>query len=183
MIVNSFFNYTGILLNDKKSNMIITDTMNRIIEGNNITNTVYKQNNTIILNPINNFTKLKTTDMYVNPETSYINITKVIFDLEKNKDTNRIDLVYPELGIATKFTVGGFNPGSQVLVKVNKEIKDLITLGNIDMIEFNLKNDQMSYRVEFELTTTPVLITIIILSILILISIGIFLFIRKREKP
>jgi hypothetical protein len=30
-----------------------------IIEGNNITNTVYKQNNTIILNPNNNFTKLK----------------------------------------------------------------------------------------------------------------------------
>ena len=91
--------------------------------------------------------------------------------------------MYPELGIATKFTVGGFNPGSQVLVKVNKEIKDLITLGNNNnTIEFNLKNDQMSYRVEFELTTTPVLITIIILSILILISIGIFLFIRKKEK-
>src|ERR671910_361237 len=58
-ILNSYFNYTGFLLNDKKSNMIITDTMNKIIDGNNITNTVYKQNNTIILNPTNNFTKLK----------------------------------------------------------------------------------------------------------------------------
>ena len=183
MIINSFFNYTGILLNDKKSNMVITDTMNRIIDGNNITNTVYKQNNTVILNPNNNFTKLKTTDMSVNPESSYINITKVNYDLEKNNEYKRIDLVYPELGIVTKFTVGGFNPGSQVLVKVNKEIKDLITIGNNNnTIEFNLKNDQLSYRLEFELTTTPVLITIIILSILILISIGIFLFIRKKRK-
>ena len=48
--------------------------------------------------------------------------------------------------------------------------------------QFNLKNDQLSYRLEFELTTTPVLITIIILSILILISIVIFLFIRKKRK-
>jgi parallel beta-helix repeat protein len=183
MIINSFFNYTGILLNDKKSNMVITDTMNRIIDGNNITNTIYKQNNTIILKPNNNFTKLKTTDMSVNPESSYINITKVNYNTEKNNEYKRIDLVYPEVGIATKFTVGGFNPGSQVLVKVNKEIKDLITIGNNNnTIEFNLKNDQLSYRLEFELTTTPVLITIIILSILILISIVIFLFIRKKRK-
>lgn len=182
-IINSFFNYTEFLLNDKKSNMIITDTMNKIIDGNNITNTVYKQNNTIILNSNNNFTKLKTIDMSVNPESSYVNITKVNYDLEKNKEYKRIDLVYPELGIETKFIVGGFNPGNQVLVKVNKEIKDLITIDNNNSTtEFNLKNDQLSYRLEFELTTTPILITIIILSILILISIGIFFLVRKKRK-
>lgn len=182
-IINSFFNYTEFLLNDKKSNMIITDTMNKIIDGNNITNTVYKQNNTIILNSNNNFTKLKTIDMSVNPESSYVNITKVNYDLEKNKEYKRIDLVYPELGIETRFIVGGFNPGNQVLVKVNKEIKDLITIDNNNSTtEFNLKNDQLSYRLEFELTTTPILITIIILSILILISIGIFFLVRKKRK-
>jgi hypothetical protein len=163
--------------------MIITDTMNKIIDGNNIVNTVYKQNNTIILHPNNNFTKLKTTDLSVNPESSYVNITKVNYDLEKNKEYKRIDLVYPELGIETKFIVGGFNPGSQVLVKVNKEIKDLITIdNNRSTTEFNLKNDQLSYRLEFELTTTPILITIIILSILILISISIFLIVRKKRR-
>jgi parallel beta-helix repeat protein len=182
-IINSFFNYTEFLLNDKRSNMIITDTMNKIIDGNNITNTVYKQNNTIILNSNNNFTKLKTIDMSVNPESSYVNITKVNYDLEKNKEYKRIDLVYPELGIETQFIVGGFNPGNQVLVKVNKEIKDLITIDNNNSTtEFNLKNDQLSYRLEFELTTTPILITIIILSILILISIGIFFLVRKKRK-
>jgi parallel beta-helix repeat protein len=182
-IVNSYFNYTEFLLNDKKSNMIITDTMNKIIDGNNITNTVYKQNNTIILNPNNNFTKLKTTDLTVNPESSYVNITKVNYDLEKDKEYKRIDLVYPELGITTNFVLGGFNPGSQVLVKVNKEIKDLITIdNNKNMTEFNLINDQLSYRLEFELTTTPVLITIIILFILILISISIFLILRKKRR-
>ncbi|MGZ5546476.1 MAG: right-handed parallel beta-helix repeat-containing protein [Nitrososphaeraceae archaeon] len=182
-IINSFFNYTEFLLNDKKSNMIITDTMNKIIDGNNITNTVYKQNNTIILNHNNNFTKLITIDMSVNPESSYVNITKVNYDLEKNKEYKRIDLVYPELGIETKFIVGGFNPGNQVLVKVNKEIKDLITIDNNNSTtEFNLKNDQLSYRLEFELTTTPILITIVILSILILISIGIFFLVRKKRK-
>ena len=182
-IINSFFNYTEFLLNDKKSTMIITDTMNKIIDGNNITNTVYKQNNTIILNHNNNFTKLKTIDMSVNPESSYVNITKVNYDLEKNKEYKRIDLVYPELGIETKFIVGGFNPGNQVLVKVNKEIKDLITIDNNNSAtEFNLKNDQLSYRLEFELTTTPILITIVILSILILISIGIFFLVRKKRK-
>ena len=182
-IINSFFNYTEFLLNDKKSNMIITDTMNKIIDGNNITNTVYKQNNTIILNSNNNFTKLKTIDISVNPESSYVNITKVNYDLEKNKEYKRIDLVYPELGIETRFIVGGFNPGNQVLVKVNKEIKDLITIDNNNSTtEFNLKNDQLSYRLEFELTTTPILITIIILSILILISIGIFFLVRKKRK-
>ncbi len=182
-IVNSYFNYTEFLLNDKKSNMIITDTMNKIIDGNNITNTVYKQNNTIILNPNNNFTKLKTTDLTVNPESSYVNITKVNYDLEKDKEYKRIDLVYPELGITTNFVLGGFNPGSQVLVKVNKEIKDLITIdNNKNKTEFNLINDQLSYRLEFELTTTPVLITIIILFILILISISIFLILRKKRR-
>ncbi len=182
-IVNSYFNYTEFLLNDKKSNMIITDTMNKIIDGNNITNTVYKQNNTIILNPNNNFTKLKTTDLTVNPESSYVNITKVNYDLEKDKEYKRIDLVYPELGITTNFVLGGFNPGSQVLVKVNKEIKDLITIdNNKNKTDFNLINDQLSYRLEFELTTTPVLITIIILFILILISISIFLILRKKRR-
>jgi parallel beta-helix repeat protein len=182
-IINSFFNYTEFLLNDKKSSMIITDTMNKIIDGNNITNTVYKQNNTIILNSNNNFTKLKTIDISVNPESSYVNITKVNYDLEKNKEYKRIDLVYPELGIETNFIVGGFNPGNQVLVKVNKEIKDLTTIDNNNStIEFNLKNDQLSYRLEFELTTTPILITIVILSISILISIGIFFLVRKKRK-
>ena len=182
-ILNSYFNYTAFLLNDKKSNMIITDTLNKIIDGNNITNTVYKQNNTIILTPNNNFTKLNTIDLSVKPESSYVNITRVNYDLEKNKEYKRIDLVYPELGIDTKFILGGFNPGSQVLVKVNKEIKDLITIGNNNSTtEFNLKNDQLSYRLEFELTTTPILITIIILSILILISISIFLIVRRKRR-
>ncbi|HEU5461194.1 MAG TPA: right-handed parallel beta-helix repeat-containing protein [Nitrososphaeraceae archaeon] len=182
-ILNSYFNYTAFLLNDKKSNMIITDTLNKIIDGNNITNTVYKQNNTIILTPNNNFTKLNTIDLSVKPESSYVNITRVNYDLEKNKEYKRIDLVYPELGIDTKFILGGFNPGSQVLVKVNKEIKDLITIGNNkSTTEFNLQNDQLTYRLEFELTTTPIIITIIILSILILISISSFLIVRRKRR-
>jgi mannuronan 5-epimerase len=182
-ILNSYFNYTAFLLNDKKSNMIITDTLNKIIDGNNITNTVYKQNNTIILTPNNNFTKLNTIDLSVKPESSYVNITRVNYDLEKNKEYKRIDLVYPELGIDTKFILGGFNPGSQVLVKVNKEIKDLITIGNNNSTtEFNLQNDQLTYRLEFELTSTPILITIIILSISILISLSIFLIVRRKRR-
>ena len=106
--------------------------MNRIIDGNNITNTVYRQNNTIILNPNNNFTKLKTTDLFVIPESSYVNITKINYDL-KNKEYKRIDLVYPELGIETNFILGGFQPGSQLLVKGTK-IKDLITIDNNNKI-------------------------------------------------
>ena len=147
-IINSNFNYTAFLLNDKKSNIIIIDTKNRIIDGNNITNTVYKQNNTIILNSNNNFTKLKTTDIFVIPQSSYVNITKINYDLVKNKEYKRIDLVYPELGIETKFILGGFYPGNQVLVKVNKEIKDLISIDNNSnsTTEFTLKNDHHVYR-------------------------------------
>ena len=183
-IINSNFNYTAFLLNDKKSNIIITDTKNRIIDGNNITNTAYKQNNTIILNSNNNFTKLKTTDIFVIPQSSYVNITKINYDVVQNNEYKRIDLVYPELGIETKFILGGFYPGNQVLVKANKEIKDLISIDNNNnsTTEFTLKNDQLSYRLEFELTTTPILITIIILSILIVISIGIFFLLRKKKK-
>lgn len=182
-IINSNFNYTAFLLNDKKSNIIIIDTKNRIIDGNNITNTVDRQNNTIILNSNNNFTKLKTTDIFVIPQSSYVNITKINYD-SKNKEYKRIDLVYPELGIETKFILGGFQPGNQLLVKANKEIKDLISIDNNSnsTTEFTLKNDQLSYRMEFELTIIPILITIIILSILIIISIGIFFLIRKKRK-
>ena len=69
------------------------------------------------------------------------------------------------------------------MLKVNKEIKDLVTIDNKNnTAEFNLKNDQLSYRLEFELTTTPILITIIILFILILISISIFLILRKKRR-
>jgi mannuronan 5-epimerase len=183
-IINSNFNYTAFLLNDKKSNIIITDTKNRIIDGNNITNTVYKQNNTIVLNSNNNFTKLKTTDIFVIPQSSYVNITKINYDVVNNKEYKRIDLVYPELGIETKFILGGFSPGNQYLIKANKEVKDLISIDNNNnsTTEFTLNNDQLSYRLEFELTTTPILITIIILSILILVSIGIFFLLRKKRK-
>jgi parallel beta-helix repeat protein len=183
-IINSNFNYTAFLLNDKKSNIIITDTKNRIIDGNNITNTVYKQNNTIVLNSNNNFTKLKTTDIFVIPQSSYVNITKINYDVVKNKEYKRIDLVYPELGIETKFILGGFSPGNQYLIKANKEVKELISIDNNNnsTTEFTLNNDQLSYRLEFELTTTPILITIIILSILILVSIGIFFLLRKKRK-
>ena len=182
-IINSNFNYTAFLLNDKKSNIIITDTKNRIIDGNNITNTVYKLNNTIILNSNNNFTKLKTTDISVIPSSSYVNITKIDNNFN-NKGYKRIDLVYPELGINTKFILGGFHSGNQVLVKVNKEIKDLISIDNNSNsnTEFTFKNDQLSYRIEFELTTTPIIITIIILCILILIAIGIFFLVKKKRK-
>ena len=143
-IINSNFNYTAFLLNDKKSNIIITDTKNRIIDGNNITNTVYKLNNTIILNSNNNFTKLKTTDISVIPSSSYVNITKIDNNFN-NKGYKRIDLVYPELGINTKFILGGFHSGNQVLVKVNKEIKDLISIDNNSNsnTEFTFKNDKL----------------------------------------
>jgi subtilase family serine protease len=66
---------------------------------------------------------------------------------------------------------------------VNKEIKDLITIdNNNNTAQFNLKNDQLSYRLEFELTNTPILITIIILIVLILISISTFLILRKKRR-
>jgi parallel beta-helix repeat protein len=183
-IINSNFNYTAFLLNDKQSNIIITDTKNRIIDGNNITNTAYELNNTIILNSINNFTKLKTTDISVIPQSSYVNITKIEDDYLHNNGYKRIDLIYPELGIDTKFILGGFHPGNQVILKANKEIKDLISINsnNNNTTEFSLTNDQLSYRIEFELTKTPILITIIILFILILIAIGIFLLVKKRRK-
>jgi parallel beta-helix repeat protein len=184
-IINSNFNYTVFLLNDKKSNIIITDTKNKIIDGPNITNTVYRQNNTIILNSNNNnITKLKTTDIFVVPQSSYVNITKININSLNNNEYKRIDLIYPKLGIETKFIVGGFDPGNQVLVKANKEIKKLISIDNNNnsITEFTLKNDQLSYRLEFELTRTPILITIIILSILISVSTGIFFLIRKKKK-
>jgi parallel beta-helix repeat protein len=184
-IINSNFNYTVFLLNDKKSNIIITDTKNKIIDGPNITNTAYRQNNTIILNSNNNnITKLKTTDIFVIPQSSYVNITKININSVNNNEYKRIDLVYPKLGIETKFIVGGFDPGNQVLVKANKEIKKLISIDNNNnsTTEFTLKNEQLSYRLEFELTRTPILITIIILSILISLSTGIFFLIRKKRK-
>jgi hypothetical protein len=172
------------LLNDKQSNIIITDTNNRIIDGNNITNTAYKLNNTIILNSTNNFTKLKTTDISVIPQSSYVNITKIEDDFIHNNGYKRIDLIYPELGIDTKFKLGGFHPGNQVILKANKEIKDLISINsnNNNTTVFSLTNDQLSYRIEFELTKTPILVTIIILFISILIAIGIFLLVKKKRK-
>ena len=184
-IIDSNFNYTVFLLNDKKSNIIITDTKNKIIDGSNITNTVYRHNNTVILNSSNNnLTKLKTTEIFVIPQSSYVNITNTNINSVNNIEYKRIDLVYPKLGIETKFIVGGFDAGNQVLIKANKEIKKLISIGNNNnsTTEFTLENDQLSYRLEFELTRTPILITIITLSILISISIGIFFLIRKKRK-
>lgn len=181
ILMNTYFNNTSILFFDKKSNLKIVNMDNKLLDGNNVTNIAYPNNNTVIMLPIKNFTKLTTIDMYVVPNLSYVNISSINNDFSKNKDYKKWNAVFAEPKMQTKFIVEGFNSGSQFLLKTNETVSELVSVDNRNNIQFSFVNDGLSYIFKIEATKTPMLITILILSILIGLSAGIFFLLRRKR--
>lgn len=181
ILMNTYFNNTSILFFDKKSNLKIVNMDNKLLDGNNVTNIAYPNNNTVIMLPIKNFTKLTTIDMYVVPNLSYVNISSINNDFSKNKDYKKWNAVFAEPKMQTKFIVEGFNSGSQFLLKTNETVSELVSVDKRNNIQFSFVNDALSYIFKIEATKTPMLITILILSILIGLSAGIFFLLRRKR--
>lgn len=181
ILMNTYFNNTSILFFDKKSNLKIVNMDNKLLDGNNVTNIAYPNNNTVIMLPIKNFTKLTTIDMYVVPNLSYVNISSINNDFSKNKDYKKWNAAFAEPKMQTKFIVEGFNSGSQFLLKTNETVSELVSVDKRNNIEFSFVNDALSYIFKIEATKTPMLITILILSILIGLSAGIFFLLRRKR--
>lgn len=181
ILMNTYFNNTSILFFDKKSNLKIVNMDNKLLDGNNVTNIAYPNNNTVIMLPIKNFTKLTTIDMYVVPNLSYVNISSINNDFSKNKDYKKWNAAFAEPKMQTKFIVEGFNSGSQFLLKTNETVSELVSVDKRNNIQFSFVNDALSYIFKIEATKTPMLITILILSILIGLSAGIFFLLRRKR--
>lgn len=181
ILMNTYFNNTSILFFDKKSNLKIVNMDNKLLDGNNVTNIASPNNNTVIILPIKNFTKLTTIDMYVVPNLSHVNISSINNDFSKNKDYKKWNAVFAEPKMQTKFIVEGFDSGSQFLLKTNETVSELVSVDKRNNIQFSFINDGLSYIFKIEATKTPMLITILILSILIGVSAGIFLFLRRKR--
>ena len=181
ILMNTYFNNTSILFFDKKSNLRIVNTDNKLLDGNNVTNIEYPNNNTVVILPIKNFTKLTTIDMYVVPNLSHVNISSINNDFSKNKDYKKWNAAFAEPKMQTKFIVEGFDSGSQFLLKTNETVSELVSVDKRNNIQFSFINDGLSYIFKIEATKTPMLITILILSILIGVSAGIFFFLRRKR--
>jgi len=181
ILMNTYFNNTSILFFDKKSNLKIVNMDNKLLDGNNVTNIAYPNNNTVIILPIKNFTKLTTIDMYVVPNLSYVNISSINNDFSKNKDYKKWNAAFAEPKMQTKFIVEGFDSGSQFLLKTNETVSELVSVDKRNNIQFSFVNDGLSYIFKIEATKTPMLITILILSILIGLSAGIFFLLRRKR--
>lgn len=181
ILMNTYFNNTSILFFDKKSNLKIVNMDNKLLDGNNVTNIASPNNNTVIILPIKNFTKLTTIDMYVVPNLSHVNISSINNDFSKNKDYKKWNAVFAEPKMQTKFIVEGFDSGSQFFLKTNETVSELVSVDKRNNIQFSFINDGLSYIFKIEATKTPMLITILILSILIGVSAGIFFFLRRKR--
>lgn len=181
ILMNTYFNNTSILFFDKKSNLRIVNTDNKLLDGNNVTNIEYPNNNTVVILPIKNFTKLTTIDMYVVPNLSHVNISSINNDFSKNKDYKKWNAAFAEPKMQTKFIVEGFDSGSQFLLKTNETVSELVSVDKRNNIQFSFVNDGLSYIFKIEATKTPMLITILILSILIGLSAGIFFLLRRKR--
>ena len=181
ILMNTYFNNTSILFFDKKSNLRIVNTDNKLLDGNNVTNIASPNNNTVIILPIKNFTKLTTIDMYVVPNLSHVNISSINNDFSKNKDYKKWNAAFAEPKMQTKFIVEGFDSGSQFLLKTNETVSELVSVDKRNNIQFSFVNDALSYIFKIEATKTPMLITILILSILIGLSAGIFFLLRRKR--
>jgi len=181
ILMNTYFNNTSILFFDKKSNLKIVNMDNKLLDGNNVTNIAYPNNNTVIILPIKNFTKLTTIDMYVVPNLSYVNISSINNDFSKNKDYKKWNAAFAEPKMQTKFIVEGFDSGSQFLLKTNETVSELVSVDKRNNIQFSFVNDGLSYIFKIEATKTPMLITILILSILIGLSAGVFFLLRRKR--
>jgi parallel beta-helix repeat protein len=181
ILMNTYFNNTSILFFDKKSNLKIVNMDNKLLDGNNVTNVAYPNNNTVIILPIKNFTKLTTIDMYVVPDLSHVNISSINNDFSKNKDYKKWNAAFAEPKMQTKFIVEGFDSGSQFLLKTNETVSELVSVDKRNNIQFSFVNDGLSYIFKIEATKTPMLITILILSILIGLSAGIFFLLRRKR--
>ncbi|HLN35588.1 MAG TPA: right-handed parallel beta-helix repeat-containing protein [Nitrososphaeraceae archaeon] len=181
ILMNTYFNNTSILFFDKKSNLKIVNMDNKLLDGNNVTNIASPNNNTVIILPIKNFTKLTTIGMYVVPNLSHVNISSINNDFSKNKDYKKWNAVFAEPKMQTKFIVEGFDSGSQFFLKTNETVSELVSVDKRNNIQFSFINDGLSYIFKIEATKTPMLITILILSILIGVSAGIFFFLRRKR--
>lgn len=181
ILMNTYFNKTSILFFDKKSNLKIVNMDNKLLDGNNITNVAYPNNNTVIMLPIKNFTKLTTIDMYVIPNLSHVNISSINNDFSINKDYKKWNAVFAEPKMQTKFIVEGLDSGSQFLLKTNETVSELVSVDKRNNIQFSFINDGLSYIFKIEATKTPMLITILILSVLIGVSAGIFFLLRRKR--
>ena len=181
ILMNTYFNNTSILFFDKKSNLKIVNMDNKLLDGNNVTNIASPNNNTVIILPIKNFTKLTTIDMYVVPNLSHVNISSINNDFSKNKDYKKWNAAFAEPKMQTKFIVEGFDSGSQFFLKTNETVSELVSVDKRNNIQFSFINDGLSYIFKIEATKTPMLITILILSILIGVSAGIFFFLRRKR--
>ncbi len=181
ILMNTYFNKTSILFFDKKSNLKIVNMDNKLLDGNNVTNVAYPNNNTVIMLPIKKFTKLTTIDMYVIPNLSHVNISSINNDFSENKDYKKWNAVFAEPKMQTKFIVEGFDSGSQFLLKTNETVSELVSVDKRNNMQFSFINDGLSYTFKIEATKTPMLITILILSVLIGVSAGIFFLLRRKR--
>lgn len=181
VIRDSLFNNTSILFVDKRSNITVINTDNSLLSGNNVTNMVNPINNTIEIKPIQNITRLTSVDMQVFPNSSYVNISSINKDFSKNNYYKKWNSIFPET-IETKFVIGGLVAGNQYILKTNKTILDLQSVGEENNIIFTYTNDELFYKFELEATKTPMFITLLILSILIIASVATFFLLRRRRR-
>lgn len=181
VVRDSLFNNTSILFVDKSSNIKVINTDNSLLSGNNVTNMVNTLNNTVEIKPIQNITRLTSLEMQVFPNSSYVNISSINKDFSKNNHYKKWNTIFPET-IETKFVIGGLVSGNQYILKTNKTILDLQSVGEDNNITFNYTNDELIYQFELEATKTPMFITLLILSILIIASVVTFFLLRRRRR-
>ncbi len=183
-IIDTLFNNASLRFFDDNSRFILQYTNNNIIGVSNkkIINTVYPTNTTLLIMPFSKSITLDMYDMSVIPSSNYVNITAFTNDFKSNENYKKwSEISPPALPITTKYTIGGFEPNTQISINVNGSFWNAYTSNSTGYITFLYDGYYTLKQFEAEANNKPALAAILFLAIIV-IGLGILFVIFKKRK-
>jgi parallel beta-helix repeat protein len=183
-IIDTLFNNASLRFFDDNSRFILQYTNNNIIGVSNkkIINTVYPTNTTLLIMPFSKSITLDMYDMSVIPSSNHVNLTAFTNDFKSNENYKKWSEISPSaLPITTKYTIGGFEPNTQISINVNGSFWNAYTSNSTGYITFLYDGYYTLKQFEAEANNKPALAAILFLAIIV-IGLGILFVIFKKRK-
>jgi hypothetical protein len=121
-------------------------------------------------------------DMSVIPSSNHVNITAFTNDFKSNEKYKKwSEISPPALAITTKYTIGGFEPSTQISINVNGSFWNAYTSNSSGYITFLYDRYYTLKQFEAEANNKPALAAILFL-VIIVIGLAILFVIFKQRK-
>ena len=167
---------------DNSSNYIIQQTDHRIINNDKkIPNIVYPNNVTVFLKPINKNITLTSLNMTVIPSSHYTKISTFNNDFNINEKHKKWTEVSPNPSIKTKYTLGGFQVNTPIMVNMNGSLWNVYTSDSSGRVSFIYDGGKTIRPFDLQANSMPIFTSAAVL-VLIVIGLALIYIIRRKKK-